>query len=222
LRTILALVAALAILLGWAKSWGWPGDLVLSVTQFPFAWLVWSVIGFLVGRCIYLSKQRSPLAAHLFLLTCVAILLVGWARMRSFRLWLPREETLTWPDYWIVQVDYWLRSRVETPDFWKRNCTHSPVAIVLGIALAILTAIGGLLMRFQKLARSLAIFSAFGLALALLFYVLDRCMMHDRPDDYVLLVLVTVPMIFATTGFPNAWRHVREAQRAGRVVEPEL
>ena len=76
---MLALVAALAILLGWAKSGGWRGDLVLSVTQFPFAWLAWSVIGFLVGRCIYPPKQRSPLLAHAFLLTCVAILLVGAA-----------------------------------------------------------------------------------------------------------------------------------------------
>ncbi len=65
LRTILALVAALALLLGWAKSWGWPGDLVLSVTQFPVAWLSWSVVGFLVGRCIYLPKPRSPLLARL-------------------------------------------------------------------------------------------------------------------------------------------------------------
>jgi hypothetical protein len=219
---MLALVAAPAILLGWAKSWGWRGDLMLSVTQFPFAWLAWSVIGFLVGRCIYLPKIRSPLFARLFLLTCVAILLVGWARMRSFRLWFPREETLTWPDYWIVQGDYWLRSRVETPDFWKRNCTHSPAAIVLGIALATLTGIGGLLMRFQRPARSLASFSAFCLALALLFYLLDWCWLHDRPDDHVLLVLVTVPMMIAATGFADAWRHFRRARRAGQVGEPEL
>ena len=106
--------------------------------------------------------------------------------MRSLRLWFPREETLTWADYGIVQVDYWLRSRVETPDFWKRNCTHSPASIVMGIALAILTGIGGLLMRFQRQGRSLAIFSAFGLALALLFYALVRCMLHGRPDDHVL------------------------------------
>jgi hypothetical protein len=157
LRTMLALVAALAILLGWAKSWGWPGDLVLSVTQFPLAWLAWSVVGLLVGQCICLPEQRSPLLARLYLLTCVAILVVGAARMRSFRLWFPREETLTWPDYWIVQADYWLRSRVEIPDFWKRNCTHSPATIVLGIAVAILAGIGGLLMRFQRQARGLEI-----------------------------------------------------------------
>jgi hypothetical protein len=147
LRTILALVAALALLLGWAKSGGWPGDLVLSVTQFPFAWLSWSVIGFLIGRCIYLPKSRSPRFMRLFLLTSVAILLVGWARVRSFQLWFPREDTLTWSDYGIVQLDYWLRDRIETPDFWKRNCTHSPASIVMGIALAILAGVGGLLMR---------------------------------------------------------------------------
>jgi hypothetical protein len=147
LGTILALVAALALLLVWAKSWGWPGDLVLSVTQFPFAWLSWSLIGFLVGRCICLPKPRSPLLTCVFTLTCVAVLLVGWARLRSFQLWFPREDTLAWPDYGIVQLDYWLRARVETPDFWKRNCTHSPASIVMGIALAILAGIGGLLMR---------------------------------------------------------------------------
>jgi hypothetical protein len=147
LRTFLALVAALALLLGWARSWGWPGDLLLSVTQFPFAWLSWSVIGFIVGRGIYVSKPRRPLLTRLFVLTCVAVLLVGWARLRSFHLWFAHEDTLNWPDHGIVQLDNWLRTRVETPDFWKRNCTHSPASIVMGIALAFLMGIGGLLTR---------------------------------------------------------------------------
>jgi hypothetical protein len=147
LRTMLALVAVLALLLGWAKSWGWPGDIVLSVTQFPFAWLCWSVIGLLSGRCLHLSGPRRPLLTRLFVLTCVVTLLVDWARLRSFQLWFAHADTLTWPDYGIVQFDNWLRTRVETPVFWKRNCTHSPASIVMGIALAILMGIGGFLMR---------------------------------------------------------------------------
>jgi hypothetical protein len=73
----------------------------------------------------------------------------------------------------------------------------------------------------RRQAQGLAIFSTFCLALALLFYLLYRCRLHDRPGDEMLLVLVTVPMTCATTGFANAWRQFRKAQRGSRAVEPE-
>lgn len=72
--TIQAIIAVLALLLGWARWWGWPGDLVLSVTQFPFAWFSWSVIGFLLGRSLGSTErrqERSPLLTGLLVLFCV-------------------------------------------------------------------------------------------------------------------------------------------------------
>jgi len=160
LRTMLAVLAVLALPLAWASFRGWPGDLVLSVTQFPFAWLPWSVIRFLLGRRVGLTgprQSRGLLLTGLLVLTCVVTLCVCWARLRSFHLWSAHEHDLTRSDYGIVQFDNWLRSRSATPHFWKSNCTHSPASNVLGIALAVLMGIVGFLVSVTVRVRHQAL-----------------------------------------------------------------
>jgi len=152
LRTMLAVVATLALLLGWARFWGWPGDLVLSVTQFPVAWLSWSAVGFLLGRGSGLTeprKGRGLLNTSLLMFMGGVTLLVCWARLRSFDLWFTGGRNLCWPDSEIVQFDDWLRNRRSVPHFWKSNCTHSPASVVLGMALSALACMCGLLIGFR-------------------------------------------------------------------------
>lgn len=148
-RALLILVAIAGLGLGWARSYGWTGGGLhgwfLSFTQFPVGWGFCGAFGLLVGRGLRGPVRKVRLAG---LLGSVA-LMIGpaiWARDRSLHhLFFGAPGSGCGPvDTLLVAGDSWLRERSFIPGFWKANCTHTPLAMALGVALAALAVILGL------------------------------------------------------------------------------
>lgn len=152
-RSMLLLIAFVAMVMGTAPVWGWPGDLLLSTTQFPVGWAACGAIGYVLGREGFGQKRTQGMRSRVALAVCLlATIGLVWMRHRADYLWYT-DSGVTYLDEFVVRLDVWLRSRESIPVFWKRNCTHSPAKIVLGIGVTGMIALDGLLMASATMGR---------------------------------------------------------------------
>jgi hypothetical protein len=157
LRTMLLVIAMVAFLLGWARWRAGPGNPVLVLTQLPVAWVSIGAIGLVLGHALGPTapghRLRSTMAG-LSALAGLGMLAVFLARERAFTIRSSDGLNLWYPEYWIMDFEYWLNGLSVIPRFWKVNCTHPPAAIVLGMVLTALMGLGGILIGFRvKLSR---------------------------------------------------------------------
>ncbi len=153
LRTLTALVALSGLGLGWAQHYGWRGGLhglFLSFTQVRGGWWFCGAFGLLIGREFRGEPRRRRL---LGLAGAIALMiyLATWTihRWHYPPVWTPGS-TRGPVDSALFAIDFWLQERSFIPHFWKHNCTHTPLAMVLGLAIAPLSfslglTIGGLI-----------------------------------------------------------------------------
>jgi hypothetical protein len=137
-RTLLLTITLVALFLRLSSTWGWNGSLLLSSTQFPLSWWSWFGIALLYGRRSRnqnLTANQASFLATMLIVAALSTELLYWIRERSFQVMIHKLHGLPYPDLAIPHVDQWLMACEFTPDFWKRNCTHSPIAILLGIVL---------------------------------------------------------------------------------------
>ena len=147
LSSALIPVALVAIPFSANELWGWPGNVFLSFTQLPIGWLSCTLIGFVIGQGVGWKAvpEKTPRLSALLAIMWLGVLAVLWVRSESPGVFQTRTFPTYHPVYWMDRFDEWLRFQSFVPRFWKANCTHTPVKIVLGAVVSGLCGASGVL-----------------------------------------------------------------------------